>query len=1609
MPMRRGRFAPQNTFLETIAQKFDHGNSNFVLGSAQEKNNYPIVYCSDGFCELTGFTRTELMRRTCACNFLYGLETNQEDVRNIQNALKTQKELKKEVIFYRKNGSHFFCLLDIVPIKNEKGTVVLFLVSHKDVTKRKQSGEATHDRDENASGRTGPGERKLTRSRSRKFSRDVLLHLSRQYQQSNSATKPQSRRPTKRSRSFSFTSERLPLYKRETTKKSKLLFLHYSNVKSLWDWWVLILTFYIAIMVPYNVAFSRHGKARDLIIVDMVIELFFILDIVVHFRTTFVNKAGRIVYEQKAIAIHYLKGWFILDFLAALPFEALYFINKSWGFLVQLLKCGRLLRLFRVVRKLHRYTEYSTVLLTLLMLAFAMVAHWLACIWYVIGLEEVSHNSTISWLYQFGETIQMPFIAFSPDTGPDEGSAYVTALYFILTSMTTVGFGNVSANTRAEKAFAVVVMLIGALMHAAIFGNVAAIIQKLYANRVRYHSRSNEIKQFIRVHHIEADLANRLEDCFHTTWSLSGGVDTREILTTFPYELQADVCMHLYRGLLDLPVFSQAPRGLFRMVSLKVSPVYIGPGEYLLTQNDVINSIYYIASGSMEVLQGESVAAILGKGDLFGEDISRKSPIRRSNGDVRALTYCDVYYITRDKLQEVMHLYPDFSYKFSEKLELTYDLGASEKDIWRRGGLDSISEDEEEEEDEATSPETDKENPVTSPTRTRFDFSPKLNMLSRRRSNPLRFANESLCTNKVQNRRPNSLTISNRRPQETQPLLNATPTRLGSHGDMNEEAGQEDSEETALEWEQENFTLKKEEPVEKGMECTQNLTFAVSGEITPSAIDRTGRLETDMGIDSLQSRNADETESSLRLDRDSFIKQLHSCTDEMENRMSRNTSLGDLEEAEECRNDDGDKESSTEDEPLLDSMNSSLRKKRRPEFTRSQAYSTPTPRLVRQICASPGGSSTRSSKGVLLGDVRRTFSCGAQESSEEHTAKYRNNDSPTSGRGYADNLTSDHREHNRLLIEPEDFDCDFPPINNLTLVRDRSIQDTLELKGLDSGCSTPRRKRSISPGCESPYMRKLFAYTPPPHESTEYGHNSHEDVNDLSYTTLNDAPRHSYYENQTPVVSSPAPPEDKPPARRRKVSAVAPPPAIFASLLSQASSPYADFTPPQIVRESPITCDCGEDETCVACRGEKHSDSTHALEDYTTYSIASSSRRFSRGSSENLSKSASVTSSTESISRGLHYSLSFRRNADLNRTNALQEPSDDLRISTEGSTTGYILNGNIISPEEGSIHNDTADMYLANHNEAYQSPCASGRDDPPIDAMRRLEGFSHGESATIDRAFSNDRIPSTHAPNVAPSSEGAAGEVDFCLRLGSSAISDSEEICTGPENNDSKRPGTALNLPFFDGGTKMGCNQYLYNDHLLTVQDSFINTSDISSQSSLSFSPVTSIRSSAVKSTRSMDNVTTDDLPQRYKQSLNTHPVRKPKLSGELSTCSLQSLTDNTTSERPIRISFSEPHLHTKYLEELPITENEQYGDDQLEDIFKDVVSTKEAMERLQVILNSPEPDLCSELTDTKETVKRLDRQVVNLNQDVASLSRDVKTVLEMLKGFRNGQVEPRF
>lgn len=69
-------------------------------------------------------------------------------------------------------------------------------------------------------------------------------------------------------------------------------------------------------------------------------------------------------------------------------------------------------------------------------------------------------SSLAGWLHELGKRLEVPYVNGSAG-GPSRRSAYIAALYFTLSSLTSVGFGNVCANTDAEKIFSICTMLIG--------------------------------------------------------------------------------------------------------------------------------------------------------------------------------------------------------------------------------------------------------------------------------------------------------------------------------------------------------------------------------------------------------------------------------------------------------------------------------------------------------------------------------------------------------------------------------------------------------------------------------------------------------------------------------------------------------------------------------------------------------------------------------------------------------------------------------------------------------------------------------------------------------------------------------------------------------------------------------------------------------------------------------------------------------------------------------------------------------------------------------------------------------------------------------------------
>ncbi|KAI3665000.1 hypothetical protein L6452_43615 [Arctium lappa] len=104
----------------------------FVVSDAT-KPDCPIMYASSGFFTMTGYSSKEVVGRNC--RFLQGKETDQNEVDKIRHAVKTGSSYCGRLYNYKKDGTPFWNLLTITPIKDEYGKTIKFIGMQVEVSK----------------------------------------------------------------------------------------------------------------------------------------------------------------------------------------------------------------------------------------------------------------------------------------------------------------------------------------------------------------------------------------------------------------------------------------------------------------------------------------------------------------------------------------------------------------------------------------------------------------------------------------------------------------------------------------------------------------------------------------------------------------------------------------------------------------------------------------------------------------------------------------------------------------------------------------------------------------------------------------------------------------------------------------------------------------------------------------------------------------------------------------------------------------------------------------------------------------------------------------------------------------------------------------------------------------------------------------------------------------------------------------------------------------------------------------------------------------------------------------------------------------------------------
>lgn len=228
--------------------------------------------------------------------------------------------------------------------------------------------------------------------------------------------------------------------------------------KVLWSLALVLLILYSLFEVPLSIGFEYNNTPASTGLLYF-IDCFFVVDVALNFLTGFHDEQLELVTDLKRVARNYLRGWFVPDTLGSIPFELIALSSGSREdrakvFLVlRALKIPRLLRVVKLTTFLdirsHRYLREGIRMVKLVFLMILM-GHWVACGFMLVARSEGAGVRT--WA--------------EPVRDHALGERYVFALYWSLTVLSTVGFGDIVPVTQSEMMYTCAVMLMGAILYA---------------------------------------------------------------------------------------------------------------------------------------------------------------------------------------------------------------------------------------------------------------------------------------------------------------------------------------------------------------------------------------------------------------------------------------------------------------------------------------------------------------------------------------------------------------------------------------------------------------------------------------------------------------------------------------------------------------------------------------------------------------------------------------------------------------------------------------------------------------------------------------------------------------------------------------------------------------------------------------------------------------------------------------------------------------------------------------------------------------------------------------------------------------------------------------
>ena len=390
----------------------------------------------------------------------------------------------------------------------------------------------------------------------------------------------------------------------------------------IFDMIILLCTLFASFFSPLYIAKSKCFCTYIPTSIEYILflnEFINIIDIFISFFRAYYNFEFILVKKTEKIVIHYLKKYFFIDLLTAIPFYTIsyylcnHYKEKPDGNIClyngidmkyNIIKMALGLKIIKILKVLNKkvnrginyfyevisenYTLEKTVKMILFIMWIAMGFNFFICYHIYIGLQSYPN-----WILKTNNQ-DASFLTI-----------YITSFYFLIATITSVGYGDITCISLSETLYQIIILTIGVIAYSWIVSTIGNYVKKETRAAIKYNKDLSLLEE-IRISYpkMSFKLYNKIHKHLETVSHQQEKLDTNLLVTNLPYTLKNQIMFIIYGSIIKKFIFFKDCENSDFILRVLTSfiPLTTKKGAIILQEGEIIDNIVFVREGRLSLV-----------------------------------------------------------------------------------------------------------------------------------------------------------------------------------------------------------------------------------------------------------------------------------------------------------------------------------------------------------------------------------------------------------------------------------------------------------------------------------------------------------------------------------------------------------------------------------------------------------------------------------------------------------------------------------------------------------------------------------------------------------------------------------------------------------------------------------------------------------------------------------------------------------------------------------------------------------------------------------------------------------------------------------------------